>query len=402
MLNLIVASILTLATLADLESVTEEWIAPGVDITKETLVEFAEHGEMFQSASEPYVGCHVTFVEVNGREKWRAVVVYADRVVLFQEDQEPVVTLHDFQVDNCSFSESGNYVVLHDGGVVDTDRNGLRINTETGESIFFDAQPEGLFGRAVATIWNDGRMQFAREKEFYEYGFRRFWLDAELNIINTVDMYFPTLQSISSSSYMIAFSGLIHCYNTDAEEIWAIDIPVSRRAIAGPVISEANGSFLIATSNGIQVRSITTGELLYNHPILAGSLPWQIFTNSDNASFSCYFFTESEGGNSYYRYNGSLLNNDGSSSSLAISSSKYRIVGNSGHNILIRRSASRNGRISPSYMLISKDYDVKYAIPTVPLSSVWGITHQGKRAAISDSGNRILVNNNNQILSIEL
>ena len=120
MLYLIAASILTLTTLADLESVTEEWIAPGVDISKETLVDFADHGEMFQGASELYVGCHVTFVEVDGEEKWRATVVYADRVVLFQEDREPVVTLHSFQINNISFSESGNYVVLHDGGTFDT------------------------------------------------------------------------------------------------------------------------------------------------------------------------------------------------------------------------------------------------------------------------------------------
>ena len=263
MLYLIAASILTLTTLADLETVTEEWVAPGVDITKETLVEFADHGEMFQGASEPYVGCHVTFVEVEGQEKWRAVVVYADRVVLFQEDREPVVTLHDFPVDNCSFSESGNYVVLHDGGEVDTDRNGLRINAETRERVFFDAQPEGMLDKSDFWIWEDGSLAFIRTLNWDAHIYRFFFLDSTLSESNSFDAMRPCNGTQTDSLFIFCHADGLACFNRQGELLW--EQPLEHGSLGKPAI--ANDEILLhATSLELELRSCVNGEVIRTYP----------------------------------------------------------------------------------------------------------------------------------------
>lgn len=392
MLYLIVSLLLTLTTLADLDSVTEEWIAPGVDISRETLIEFADHGEMFQSESEPYVGCHVAFVEVNGQEKWRAVVVYADRVVLFQEDQEPVITLFDFPVDNLSFSESGNYVVLHDGGEVDTDRNGLQINTETGENIFFDAQPEGMLGKTIIVVWDDGRMQFARE--ICEYSYRYFWLDSNTNLITAFDVNSTTLKATSTNYLLVWFNSLLHCYNSEVEEIWTCDLP-SSRAIAGPVISEINESFVIAFDEEIQVRSLASSEVLYSHSLPCGSLPVQLLINKANTAFSCYFVHEMNiVNNTYNCYVGNFHNAIGLTTSLFKTSPIHRMLGISGKTILISRGESQSAGIERAYMILNSDYDVRYIVPKGQIPIARGITDRGNRAVISGNGKYLLMRYN--------
>ena len=220
MLYLITASCITLATLTDLESLTDEWIAPGENISIETLIEFSEHGTMFQGESETYVGCHVAFVEVNGEEKWRAAVVYADRVVLFQEDENPVATLYDFPVDNLCFSKSGNFVVLHDGGAVDTDRNGLRINTKTGESIYFDSQPEGLIGGRVLWVWNDGSTIIGLSLNPNSHLSRNYFLSPDLSMMENHDFYYAWPFGISDDLIIVCHSNGLTGLNSNGMILW--------------------------------------------------------------------------------------------------------------------------------------------------------------------------------------
>ena len=215
MICVLTALTIASSTLIDLESVSGEWVSPDYTLSKEVLIEFSEHGPLFSNEDQLFVGSHVCYVDIEGTEKWRATILYEDRVILFQEDLEPIVTLFDFPVDNCSFSESGNYVVLHDGGAVDTDRNGLRINAETGESLFFDAHPEGLLGSGPFSIWDDGRMIFARKLEA-DLTYKYFFLNPDLRIVNSLDIYVATLNASSENFFIMAFAGSFHCYDSNS------------------------------------------------------------------------------------------------------------------------------------------------------------------------------------------
>jgi hypothetical protein len=263
MLYLIAASLLTLGTLADLEGITEEWMAPGIDISKDTLLEFADYGEMFQSDYGFYVGSHVAFVEVNGQEKWRAVVVYADRVVLFQEDQEPIVTLHDFPVENCSFSESGRYVVLHDGGAIDTDRNALRLNAETGSIQYFDSEPDGFLGNSDFNIWEDGSLAFGRAIIRDAYIYRVFFFDSNLQYQNSYDAIHAYNEKVTDTQLLLCLPGRIVCLTNHGELLW--EQPLDSRSLESPVVSN-DGFFLLPTYTSLECRSLQTGEIIRTFP----------------------------------------------------------------------------------------------------------------------------------------
>jgi len=279
MFYLIAASILTLTTLADLESVTEEWIAPGADITKETLVEFADHGEMFQSISEPYVGCHVTFVEVEGQEKWRAVVVYADRVVLFQEDQEPVATMHNVPLVDCNFSKSGTYVIMYDDGMIETDRNALRINTETGESIYFDSQPDGMLGQSNFFIWDNGAFMFARRYEEYSSIF--FIYNSSLQEICRENIHFSGFVLLSESKLLLAHSEGLSCFDRETGLLW-------KNGGAGVGYPAITDEYFITTSlTGVQIYSTISGLLLNEFAFPEGVDTGNVFLSNDGNSWIC-------------------------------------------------------------------------------------------------------------------
>jgi hypothetical protein len=383
-------------TLTELESIQNEWISPGYSVSKETLVEFSDHGPLFSNEDQLFVGSHVCYVDIEGIEKWRATILYEDRVILFQEDLEPIVTLFDFPVDNCSFSESGNYVVLHDGGAVDTDKNGLRINATTGESLFFDAQPEGMLGRSLIVVWDDGRLRFGRAT--HDRYYRMFWLSNELEVVNIVEMNQPGYQGISTNYYMICFDRILHAYNSEGFEEWSYDL-IADRHMLDPYISDFHECFLLASDEVIQVISLTNGEVLRSYSLPEESIPRYLSINEEKAEFTCVYT------NNFTRF------------SLTASITDHRIVHppeqvyfdnhsfiDESENVVLlrRRLVQRDTQRSYTYLLSDRAYNVVYASPLFIDPYIWGVSDQGNHAALSGLGNELVISTSSEVVIITL
>lgn len=390
MLYLIVASLLTLSTLADLESVTEEWIAPGVDISKETLVEFTEHGEMFQGESEPYVGCHVTFVEVNGQEKWRAVVVYADRVELFQEDREPVITPYDYSALNCYYSESGKYVAMFDGSEVDTGRNGIRINTQTGETTYFDSEPDGS-QFTYARVWENGGIMFARSTIWELYEGRYYFLDEDLTLSTTHDLRRVRNEGISDSLLILSHTGGYICFNRYGDIIW--ENADGYRSMQGPAIIE-NAIFLIPTYAGVELRSCSSGEVIDIYPYPERTSPSPVVLSPDSREWYCSYGTyDIESSTTIFKmYHGNLQDFSTSISPSSFHSLALHLVDFSFTNMLVYRLPLQTPDRS-RYVVTDDQFRPIYS-PKPGVSSA--------KAKLSLTGNRFLFVDNDGVHLAEI
>ncbi len=335
MFHLIVATFLTLATFADLETFPDEWIASGVDVSRETLVEFTAHGEMFNGDSGSYVGCHVAFVNDEGQEKWRAVVVYADRVILFQEDREPVITPHDYPAINCYYSESGEYVAMFDGSEVDTGRNGMRINTETGETTYFDSEPDGS-QFTYALVWEDGSILFARSTVWEMYEVRFYFLAEDLTLNVTHDLRRSRNIGKSDSLLIMSHTGGYICFNSHGDTIWENTGGV--RSMQEPAIIE-NAIFLIPTFAGIELRSCSSGELIKIYPYPERTNADPIVLSPDRRKWLCSYVTyDIESSTNIFRmYHGNLQDLSASISPSSFSSIALQLEGFSFTNMLVYR-----------------------------------------------------------------
>jgi len=264
---------------SDLDNVSGEWIDSASGFTKTELLDLTEYGELINGAK---LGAHVCFVEEDGQEYWRATVVYADRVILFQEDHEPVVTLHDFPATSSSFSDSGRYVVLHDGAETDTGSNAVRINAETGEKVLFDSELQGFTGYSDYAIWEDGSLVFMRAIDSYTRHLRFFFLDSNLQLTNTFDAIGAANEVVSDSYFAINHSEGLTCFDKNGNQLWTM-IPEDM-CVEAPVVLD-NDIIIIPTVSSIIAADIHTGSVI-NRILLPDGVDGQkLIRSSDGFSW---------------------------------------------------------------------------------------------------------------------
>lgn len=405
----ILLSLLTIYNLSDIENISEEWIAPGAGISKETLVEFADYREMFQSDVVPYMGFHVTFLEVDDVELWRAVVVYSDRVVLFQENQDPIVTYYDFPVDCLSYSDNGNYVALFEKTAQEqsSGRNGLRVNTETGECRYFDSQPNGL-GPFFSIVWDDGAITFSRDVA-YNYS-RLYFMDSGLSIANTLDIHNLRIPGISEDLLIAPTSEGLECFNRFGNEIWVSSQNAASYTIPALSIS-ADARYLlmpfsVGGNSGLWLRAVDTGDIVFEYsfssPCTVLDLP--IFQH-DNSSWLCSASRyNAEGEIQHLVLSGDVKSSTTSYRPYPVPDSNYRLIGVSGSTLLIRHIAGQSAEQS-RYILTDQEFNPLFATEKGSMqeivTDVMGEpTVQG--IALSNSYSKLIYSDNNGIHLLEL
>ena len=286
---------------SDLDNVSGEWIDSASGFTKTELLDLTEYGELINGAK---LGAHVCFVEEDGQEYWRATVVYADRVILFQEDHEPVVTLHDFPATSSSFSDSGRYVVLHDGAETDTGSNAVRINAETGEKVLFDSELQGFTGYSDYAIWEDGSLVFMRTIDSYTRHLRFFFLDSNLQLTNTFDALGAANEVVSNSYFAINHSEGLTCFDKNGNQLWTM-VPEDM-CVEAPVVLN-NDVIIIPNVSAIIAADVNSGSIINKYSLDERANGQTLISSSDGNSWILQSYAFRRDMISYFGVGSSLI-----------------------------------------------------------------------------------------------
>lgn len=368
MVSTVMLFLIAFTSLSDMEEIPGEWIAPGRGISKETLVVFSDIGEMFQSETGSYVGAHVTFLEVNGVELWRAVVVYADQVILFQEDQDPVVTYYDFPVEYVSFSSSGNYVGFYrkidpeeNGG-----REGLRINVETGDIRYFDSQPNGI-NPFMDVVWNDGSITFTRDAG-YNYS-NLYFYDNELSLAKSLEVRALRIPGLSEN-FFISPSEILTCFTSSGIVLWENSINGRASTVPSITISDDGQFFLMPFSESesntrLCLRSGENGNCIFDYslPFTTVVCDLPVFL-PDNSGWLCSARQFDQGCEDIRNViiSGDVESSTTSFSPFPVPHTYFRLVDASDARMLIWQRPG-HGIEKSRYILTDQDYQPLYATP---------------------------------------
>lgn len=404
---------LALSSLSHLEVSEQQWIAYEQNTTAVTLIEIPNYGEMFQLGGALCVGSYVTFVESNGEDNWRAVIVYSDRVILFQEDQDPITTLHDFPVDYLCFSDSGNYVVFFETADEDENngRNGMRINTITGDMRYFDSRPMG-FKSYESRVWDDGSIMFARcisYKRLTEY----YFINALMNETTVFEGTYPRTLGYSENFFLVCNPPQgITCFSRSGEIKWKItDHSTTSPALFS--ISDNEQYFLMSegeqNETTLQLRSMITGQLLreYSLPYERVSFAPPVFSLDGEEWICSACFLDQEGNNDVFR---KILLRGRVSEDATDTVSFPDMHGGSYHIIEVSDSCLLMWMWAPNreesrYVLSNLNYSPIFASSAGRISGIQAEiqgTYPEPGAALSSSGLRLILTDQNQIQIIEL
>jgi hypothetical protein len=361
-----------------LDTTDDEWTAPGYQVTEEAVIDPLDYGEPFLQEGSPAIGLDLSFVGEDSAEAWRVVFVLDEKVVVLQQDEEPVEIPVDLGIEYCRFSSSGRYLVVHDGADQYTGRNAARIDVDTGEVRYFDSQPGGALGPRNMVVSNTGSLLF---------GWNFF--DEDLNPTGRgPDIYRPmapvsspngtywAATNFGSTVYLLDRSGTSICWTRDAGTTLSSEMVFSpdERLLAVPV------------HTGLEVWDVATGETVWRDESgKVGSTP--IFDRSSHRMwYSNYAFDLPE----------ALL---AGSASITIPEydgaySHWRLIAASGDLVMIqpeRRNPNMRRRA-----LIDTDGVVLWAskaweIQTGPSGNAFSLAWGGPRTALSRDGSSMLI-----------
>lgn len=108
---------LILSSTIHFDAYTTDWTAPGVEIEEIASIDLLEYGETLlipnNRYNTPHLGCKLCFAERNGEILWRVVILYRDKVVMLQQDSDPVEVYPGYNsCRRASFSSDGRYVFV--------------------------------------------------------------------------------------------------------------------------------------------------------------------------------------------------------------------------------------------------------------------------------------------------
>lgn len=114
----LVFSILVLQFVSTVEiaPTQDEWTAPGVEAEELARIDLLAYGEPMNAPNienSPHLACETFFVQSEDNVTWRVIIVYRDKLVILDQDQEPREIYPEY--DNCRyavFSPNGQYVLV--------------------------------------------------------------------------------------------------------------------------------------------------------------------------------------------------------------------------------------------------------------------------------------------------
>lgn len=274
-----------------LDTTDDEWIAPGCEIVEEAFIDPVLYGEPFLYNGIPRIGAHLSFTPEHVTQAWRVVLVLDRRIVVLQEDEDPVSIPVDLAIQDYAFSPSGRFVLVHDGAGQYTGRNAARIDCETERVEYFDSQPDGSPGSKGLEATDGGVVRCGLR--FFDEELR---LTGELD--SSVSWSWGTLSPsgrlfvVESASVLPA---MLCLYATNGDLIWQNQVESSGLTSLAERIAFSPDESLMAiplcsgiqiwdTSNGNLVWEDTSGDLPVGRPIFSGDEDHLIFPSTAGVS----------------------------------------------------------------------------------------------------------------------
>jgi len=251
-------------TLSEIETMDSGWISPQYEVSSEILLDIADYGSTIGCDQDSYVGSHLAFIKINNEEKWRVVVVYLDKIVMFQEDSDPRTVKYSFPVDNIDFSESGRYVVL--SPPQDENRNyreAIRVDMEQLETVPFDAAIEGPFESGTFYVLDSGAICFAKWLDWNDYNLRYYFYSSDLSDYFYYNAEYPRFLAVSESFFLLKDADGLHCFN-DRGILWEHS---NSFLVSDPTLTDeacllplTDGISIVKTLTGIEIAKISEIE----------------------------------------------------------------------------------------------------------------------------------------------
>lgn len=254
----------------------EEWVAPGYRIAEAIVIDPREYGDEPIAISERIpdaweIACLGFFVPTPEGEKWRVAMVFADKVVVVQEDSDPREIPLTIDAQGAFFSKGGRYVLVHEWN---TDSLCELINLDDGISLPFDysfsyegGMPRTWVGDdgSVVTLGNPGGLELV------------FFVGNELQSFVEAEHSFAGISQAQDGSLVFCIDypprtepclmGV--AYDRQGTRLWSRDVSWEMMfASDGAAVAPDGGYVINSAQDGIECYDGETGELRWR--IFAG------------------------------------------------------------------------------------------------------------------------------------
>ncbi len=255
------------------------WTAPGYEITKETTINPLDYGEPIGfSGEQAKIACQLFFVPTDEGEKWRVVILFRDKLVVLQEDEEVREMPIYCTPYGAIFSRGGKYVLVL--GNAENQWYDELINIDTGDVqpyLFRDESGWSGYiyvcddGSTVRSSYGDMYRTDPGEIEFIDSDLKvnGQWVDATSGTVqdtgnpahlhNSAGLAVATDGSLIVMAFINRSSGdtRIIAFDRNREIIWETN------DYSGLSFVTSDGSFVILNNNaGLCFVDGRTGELL--------------------------------------------------------------------------------------------------------------------------------------------
>jgi len=266
----------------------DTWIAPGYQIEEIVSINPLDYGEPISwSVNQPSIACQMFFVPSDAGEQWRVVIVYNNKVVILQENEEVRNIPISCSPRGAIFSRGGGYVLVRGNKLnqaydelVNVDTGAVQpylFREETGWAGFVYVCDNG----STVRLFN-GSLSGTERRKFQiispELAVVESWVDTTTGEWNDGNSSYSTpahlrnaaFISVSTDGSLIIFSfynrtsgeTAIKAFDGDGNILWE----KTENTYVKHVTS--NGNYIICTnSSGLCFLDGRTGELIYNYEI---------------------------------------------------------------------------------------------------------------------------------------
>ncbi len=270
-----------------------DWTAPGVEVEELARIDLLAYGEPMNRPTDRsdniHLACQAFFVETDEGIKWRVDIVYRDKVVMLEQDREPVEFYPGFN--DCRyaiFSPNGRYVMV--GAEIGTEDYPecvytlIDLEEETGIRLqrTFERAKEPVFwvstDGSVAMLAH-GRRRLTSANTYSDippssYGFEApdtlYLYDNELNQsgYHVTPIGYPRVRISDDGKTIVALINGTELVGIDSNgsEMWSrsdIGSETEGRQIYGLHLSGDGSLFLSSRLSGAYAYDAQTGTPLY-------------------------------------------------------------------------------------------------------------------------------------------
>lgn len=305
-------------------SIENEWLPADYEFDR-TVIDISELGHP-ELTGTGLVKARVFFDDSDGRNDWRVVLVYHEKVVVLEENSEPSTFDLGLQTVHSTFSENGKYVIAFDAyGFKHRGGDAVLLNTETGDTIRFDPSPQREYldpyyvstefritvgnSHPLGHISNDGRYARLDSYPLSPNPIRLNLFNDKMELVHTafsdrVEFFAYAENYMSPDGSRICLMGkhqdelCLVIMNEEGSVLTLVPLTESESSM-GKTITDEDISVIMRGEgfSGVFIYSGQTGELL--HHWHGSELINRARRLSPNGSYVSYFLTEDVYGDTY-------------------------------------------------------------------------------------------------------